>query len=79
MKEVTKTDIGERLWEYMKQNPLSSVDTAKKIGICRNTLLTIARGACEPRTKVRCMIERFLQQEEDKKNQQDLVAPKADV
>jgi len=65
--KAAKTDIGSRLWEYMKKNPLSSVEMAKNIGIAYTTLINIARKDTEPRMEVRCKIEKFLQEQIDKK------------
>lgn len=60
MKKIAKTDIGERLFEWMIDNPMNTEEIAKLIGISRNTVLSISRGVTEPRNKVRCKIEKFL-------------------
>ncbi len=63
MKEIKRTDIGSRLWEWMKMHPMNASDVADKIGIARNSVLYIARGAIEPRNIVRCKIEKFLKEQ----------------
>ncbi len=68
MEEQNKMEIAERLWDYMKQNPMSSVKIAAKIGIGRTTLLGIVHDNVIPRNEVRCKIEKFLitsQQKQD--------------
>lgn len=64
MRNITRTDIGERLFNWMIKNPMSMVSVAEKIGISRNSVLSITRGATEPRNEVRCKIERFLKEQE---------------
>ncbi len=57
-------DTINRLWDYMIDNPMSSEELAKKIGITRPTLLSIAYDRVEPRHEVRCKIEKFLKEQE---------------
>lgn len=60
MRKRTRTDIGQRLLDWMMQNPMSTGAVADLIGISRNSVLCIARGSSEPRNEVRCKIEKFL-------------------
>lgn len=60
MNKSQKTDIGRRLWAWMLKNPCSAWEIADMIGISRATLLNIVRDKYEPRTKTRCLIEKFL-------------------
>ncbi len=66
MKRRTRTDIGQRLLEWMTNNPMNVESVANKIGISRNTVLGIARGATEPRNEVRCKIDKFLKEENNR-------------
>jgi len=59
-RNIQKTDIGNRLWQWMMKNPMGTDEIAKKIGICRGTLTNIIREKYEPRIKIRCLIEKFL-------------------
>ncbi len=66
MRKQTKTDIGQRLLDWMIQNPMSTGAVADLIGISRNSVLSIARLASEPRNEVRCKIEKFLMEQNGK-------------
>ena len=72
MRKQTKTDIGQRLWDWMTSNPMNSESVAKMIGISRNSVLSIVRGSTEPRNEVRCKIEKFLK---DKAGQLSIEEP----
>lgn len=62
-----RTDIGKRLFDWMIQNPMNAESVAAKIGISRNSVLSISRGANEPRNTVRCKIEKFLKEQNEAK------------
>ncbi len=67
MRKQTRTDIGQRLWDWMTSNPMNTESVAAMIGISRNSVLTIARGGTEPRNEVRCKIEKFLKEQSETK------------
>ena len=56
-------DINDRLWDFMIDNPMGSKELAAKIGITRQTLLSIAYDKVAPRHEVRCKIEKFLKEQ----------------
>jgi hypothetical protein len=60
-----KTDLGKRLMDWMIDNPTNAENVAVKVGVSRNTILSVIRGV-EPRTEVRCKIEKFLKSEGNK-------------
>lgn len=66
MRKQTRTDIGKRLFDWMIKNPMNAESVAKMIGISRNSVLSIARGFTEPRNEVRCKIEKFLGDNNDR-------------
>ena len=65
MRKRERTDIGQRLVDWMTDNPMTIVEVAKLIEISPNSVLSIARGATEPRNKVRCKIDKFLKEQKN--------------
>jgi len=66
---MNRIDMGKLLWEYMKETGVNNRDLAQKIGVTPATIGNVIRGSVIPQFRVCGKIERFLQAEQDKKNQ----------
>lgn len=55
-----KMEIGKRLWEWMKDNPMSIYNIGRKIGITHVTILRLLRGATRLKADIIIKIENFL-------------------
>ncbi len=60
-----KMEIAKRLWEYMKQNPISVAEIAGKIGCTHTTILRLLRGASTAHIEVLLKIEKFLKEQNE--------------
>ena len=62
-------DIGKRLFEYLKENPMSASQLSRKVGVGYNTLLRIIRGQSTfISLEVLAKIEKFLDTVAKEKN-----------